>query len=732
MPVSIFSFATPGRTGDQLRIATLLLFLGVLPLGVALFWTFSYQRFRRSGEIETNTMRQIAEGINENLRHEERHLKISGTALSLVVVPDGSRIDAERINRFASIAYSGAGPLRAIEWRTPSGQQDGRATITYARGSVVREGLVVSGEDRMDVDLLERRTNEPRLSASSFYTLGGNRERLFSVGIAASPAGGPAGYFVCIYDSSAFFLSRIKPPSGDAYDLIVSDGTDAIPQGSAHAFAMSYSWDGSFCGHKFVFTLVPRAGGGGYFGSSAFWGGLAGSLAFLAFVVMAYVALRSHHTLALQKAHSDEVASTRESEHHERLAVSKRQLAAQQMLEISSVSSQIAHEIRNKLTPAKSLPSVIEALLPGIQMNERERSMLVRFTSMAKESVRSVEVILQALTSLGRSTTDEPRLTAVAPAVLTHVSWKAVLSSVQESAVTLRVIHPPDDKILLAIDYGLGMQAMVELLKNSIDACKLSNNEPREIEVSYFRAVGMLPAMVSQDFSGGKEPDAPWGVIKLRDNGCGIDSSDLHKVFQPTFSTKDGDARGLGMCFVSEIMSIHRGAITISSQLNRGTSISLYFRITDHVPRNPVKAEDIGATAGFSESAPDSFRVAGTALIVDDEEVVRDILADILHRHGVETIEVSSGEDAMALLLNGGKLTPDMVFLDHRLGPGIGGVSVANELRGRGPWVLIHCSATLSQDQTPVNELCLPKPFGPEEVSALLRRYQELKFSRKG
>lgn len=74
-------------------------------------------------------------------------------------------------------------------------------------------------------------------------------------------------------------------------------------------------------------------------------------------------------------------------------------------------------------------------------------------------------------------------------------------------------------------------------------------------------------------------------TLRFRDEGEGIDSEDLARVFQPYFTTKEG-GHGLGMMIVQRIMNEHRGSISIHSEKNRGTTVTL--RFPRYSPSHPL------------------------------------------------------------------------------------------------------------------------------------------------
>jgi len=96
--------------------------------------------------------------------------------------------------------------------------------------------------------------------------------------------------------------------------------------------------------------------------------------------------------------------------------------------------------------------------------------------------------------------------------------------------------------------------------------------------------------------------NAPFVIITVKDDGHGIEPSDLPMIFQPFFSAKKGKGMGLGLPISDRIIKNHGGTIEVESEIGKGTT----FRI--HLPQNQRPAESNGTdstTAIEAETATD-------------------------------------------------------------------------------------------------------------------------------
>jgi len=150
-------------------------------------------------------------------------------------------------------------------------------------------------------------------------------------------------------------------------------------------------------------------------------------------------------------------------------------------------------------------------------------------------------------------------------------------------------------------------------------------------------------------------------VLSVDDDGSGITSNDLEKIFEPFYTKKfmGRSGTGLGLAVVWNIMLDHKGYIDVKSD-ESGTIFELYF---------PVTRDEI---LGKNLSIPiEDFKGEGeTILVVDDVKSQRDISSKMLDTLGYKPEAVSSGEEAVEYLK---KYTVDLILLDMIMDPGING-----------------------------------------------------------
>jgi CheY-like chemotaxis protein len=188
-----------------------------------------------------------------------------------------------------------------------------------------------------------------------------------------------------------------------------------------------------------------------------------------------------------------------------------------------------------------------------------------------------------------------------------------------------------------------------------------------------------------------------------------MDEATLARAVEPFFSTKGiGKGTGLGLSMVHGLTSQLGGGLTIASSPGKGTSVDLW------LPISPFAAEENEPTTDPT-SAP---RTRGTALLVDDEDLVRMSTADMLMDLGYEVVEAPSAEEALRLVGEG--LRPDLVVTDHLM-PGMSGVDLARDLRSRQPDLpMLIVSGYAEVEGLAPGFPRLTKPFRSAELAASL------------
>jgi signal transduction histidine kinase/ActR/RegA family two-component response regulator len=200
-------------------------------------------------------------------------------------------------------------------------------------------------------------------------------------------------------------------------------------------------------------------------------------------------------------------------------------------------------------------------------------------------------------------------------------------------------------------------------------------------------------------------------LVSVIDTGEGMSEATRLRVFDPFFTTKGSSHAGLGLSTAEGIVAQHNGAFTVESEPGRGTTFTLSL---------PV-AQRMAKAAPKPTPAPVSTRAANI-LIIDDELMVRDIVAKFLTFHGYPVVVADSGPEGIAAFKEN---KFDLVLTDLGM-PGMSGWEVAREIKRLNPKVLVVLMTGWAAGLDPEKvkeggiDRVVHKPFDVDEVLTLI------------
>ncbi len=161
--------------------------------------------------------------------------------------------------------------------------------------------------------------------------------------------------------------------------------------------------------------------------------------------------------------------------------------------------------------------------------------------------------------------------------------------------------------------------------------------------------------------------------VSIQDEGEGVPEENLPKIFDPYFTTKEMGAErgmGLGLAICHSVMKKHGGYITVESAAGRGSAFTLYL---------PATNRDVPCTRGEEER---DLQGRGRVLMMDDEDIVRDVVGNMLRHHGYKVVLAEHGDKAIEIYNRARESgNPfDIVILDLTVKGGTGGKEVMKRL----------------------------------------------------
>jgi PAS domain S-box-containing protein len=203
------------------------------------------------------------------------------------------------------------------------------------------------------------------------------------------------------------------------------------------------------------------------------------------------------------------------------------------------------------------------------------------------------------------------------------------------------------------------------------------------------------------------------------DQGCGIPPENLKNIFDPYFTTKSGGT-GLGLASVHSIISKHGGHISVRSSVGRGTTFELLLPASREKP------------ASVSLPVPESLVAESgeqSVLVMDDEEMIRELVTVILEERGYRVTTCSSGEEAIDLYraaFSAG-IPFRAVIMDLTIPGGMGGKEAAGSIFEIDPAARLIVSSGYSMDPVMANfrdfgfHGAVFKPYSADGIAAVLK-----------
>jgi PAS domain S-box-containing protein len=209
--------------------------------------------------------------------------------------------------------------------------------------------------------------------------------------------------------------------------------------------------------------------------------------------------------------------------------------------------------------------------------------------------------------------------------------------------------------------------------------------------------------------------DNAYACLEVTDNGCGIADKNIEKLFDPFFTSKF-TGRGLGLPMVLGIVKAHSGSVTMESEPGRGSTFRAFFPVSaEEVPQQPDK-----------DVQPSSIEAGGTVLLVEDEEMVRNMAAAMLNRLGFLVLEAKDGVEAVEVFRQ--RQDEIRLVLSDLTMPRMDGWETLTALRKLAPDIPVILASgydkaqVMSGDHPELPQTFLGKPYRLKELSNAIRQ----------
>jgi len=340
-------------------------------------------------------------------------------------------------------------------------------------------------------------------------------------------------------------------------------------------------------------------------------------------------------------------------------------LESQKEESVVAMAGGIAHDFNNALMG-------ITGSLGLLDLDSSPESPYVEHCNRIRESAKRLRGLTAQLLSVAQGTRSEPRS----------------LDLVELVDESLGAIHGmAGQRITVCSEGGAGLhfveadgvqlrQVLLDLALNACDAMPTGG--------------ALLVRVSTEDRTEawtcsrtGMHPPGRYTVLRIQDDGEGMDEATIRRIFEPYYSTR-GANRGLGMPAVLGIVKRHRGSIAVTSVPGAGTIVEVCLRACKRAPL--PEAPDL-------EHTPPQ---GGTVLVVDDEPMVREVAEEMVRELGWNTLTADCGTTALELF-DAHRDAIDLVLLDQQM-PGMSGTEVSRALWRRDRKVRILLSSGHSEE----------------------------------
>ena len=293
---------------------------------------------------------------------------------------------------------------------------------------------------------------------------------------------------------------------------------------------------------------------------------------------------------------------------------------SQKMEAVGRLAGGIAHDFNNLLTVIKGYS---ELILDEFTHTDPRRG---EIDEISKAADRAASLTRQLL-AFSRQQVLEPKILNLNSVV--HNMDKLLHRLIGEDIDLFTVLEPGLGRV--KADPGQVEQVIMNLAVNARDAM------PQGGKLTIETANVELDENYARDHMSVKP--GSYVMIAVTDTGVGMTEKVKVRIFEPFFTTKEvGKGTGLGLSTVYGIVKQSGGYVWVYSEIGKGSSLKVY------LPRVDAKAEFVSPS-----STQPARRGSETVLLVEDEDGVRALIRQVLHKHGYDVLEARHGGEALLM-----------------------------------------------------------------------------------
>jgi two-component system, cell cycle sensor histidine kinase and response regulator CckA len=366
---------------------------------------------------------------------------------------------------------------------------------------------------------------------------------------------------------------------------------------------------------------------------------------------------------------------------------------------IARMAGGVAHDFNNLLMAIMGYSDLILMNPPAGETG------VVRQVREIKKAAQRAADLTQQLLALNRKQVSEPKVLDLNAII---IDLEKILGRLIKEEVELVTALDPT-LVNIKGDRGQMEQVIINLAINARDAMDVGGK--MIIETSNVTIGQTTPRHYPV------MPLGNYALLAVSDNGKGMDPETKSHVFEPFFTTKEwGKGPGMGLSTVYGIVRQSGGYIWVYSEVGKGTTFKIYF------PQAEGSALVVDAGSSFGKALPGSE----TILLVEDEELLRTPIREILERQGYSVLEAGNGEEALVVARQ--YPGPINLLLSDIVMPGMNGRDLAGQLSRIRPDLKVLFMSGYTHNAIVHHGVLeeglafLEKPFTPEALAVKIRQ----------
>jgi PAS domain S-box-containing protein len=370
---------------------------------------------------------------------------------------------------------------------------------------------------------------------------------------------------------------------------------------------------------------------------------------------------------------------------------------ARRMEAIGSLAGGVAHDFNNILTVIRAATSFLAR-----ELGDAPPAARVRQIDLAAERASELTQQLLAFSrrqvlkpeSIDLNSVVDETLQMLDRVIGEHIELKARLGSPLHSILA---------------DRGQVQQVVLNLIVNARDA--MPGGGMLELRT------GNADRLDEPQAGGSEQEPGPFVLLEVSDTGTGMDEATRERVFDPFFTTKE-DGTGLGLATVYGIVTQSGGRISVTSSPGRGTTFGVYF---------PASSAEVEAPP--APTAVSSLEGSETILLVEDSELVRPLVAEVLESYGYTVLTAVDGIEALAIAASH-RGTIDLLLTDVVM-PRMNGPELADQLLEKMPGLRVLFTSGYPAGIVGRHGIAdsgaafIQKPYVADDLAAAIRRALE-------